>query len=113
MSRDKILLSEGFYWAPHYPFTGLRDEETLAAICEWDGTPLDEEEEKILLLSQQTKIERTITSDFVAGKALLGAGCRKLRAWRADLRWRYVCILKLRCSLGMSFDPDMYQYIVR
>jgi hypothetical protein len=107
--KSPILLSEGFYWPPHYDFTGKRDIETLAAICEWDGTKLTGDEYKILQWSMQSKIEKVCLKRFILSEPLLDIHAKE---WQQDLRRRYQIVVDLRRKIGLPVDEDMEQYIV-
>ena len=43
MTLQRILLTEGGDWPPHYQ-PDVRDKKTYLMWCKWDGTPLTEEQ---------------------------------------------------------------------
>ena len=61
-----IVLSEGADWPSHYRFTGRRCLRTLGAICEWDGTPLTDDESEEAKLSEQTPAEKEALTKLVS-----------------------------------------------
>lgn len=105
--NNAIILSESFYWPPHYDFAGKRCEDTLAAICQWDGVELNQTEKKILKLSTQTELERKCLIAYI-NNYKPETPYRKIKEERLS---RYNQIRNLRSRLGLVNDEGAIQYI--